>query len=253
MIRSAKGDKSIPEYLLNFKQPINYSRKETVAAFKTGQYRLTQEERQLNKLRQAVTMNDTNKIDKILPEMGISTWWRQTQLVTMNASTKKKSLKCNPWWKNCLQTWSTRPKPKSNVSKNFTPRRSAGTKSWRRRICPNWGTKTDGRTTTCSKNIILTTSRGRWSQSQRWSLKLRRLRRMESAFSANLCSQCSRLNLQLMSQATANCQNSLLKIPKWLRSLKVPCTDRCTTLAPRAGTTNSSVNKSTPKSLKQSR
>jgi hypothetical protein len=71
MIRAAKGDKSIPEYLLNFKQPINYSRKETVAAFKTGQYRLTQEERQLNKLRQAVTMNDTNKIDKILPEMGI--------------------------------------------------------------------------------------------------------------------------------------------------------------------------------------
>jgi len=56
MMRPTKLNVEIPEYLLDFKQPPNYSREETVAAFKTGRYKLSEEERQLNKLRQAVTM-----------------------------------------------------------------------------------------------------------------------------------------------------------------------------------------------------
>jgi hypothetical protein len=71
MTRPTKFKAEIPDYLLDFKQPPSYSRRETVAAFKSGKYNTSEEERQLNKLRQAVTMKDANKIDKILPEMGI--------------------------------------------------------------------------------------------------------------------------------------------------------------------------------------
>ena len=40
-------------------------------AFRNGQYQLHEEERQLNKLRQAVIMCEQDRIDKILPELGI--------------------------------------------------------------------------------------------------------------------------------------------------------------------------------------
>lgn len=70
--------KTLPEYLLNFRQPVTYNASEQVEAFTSGQYNLNHDEIQLNKLRQAVLMGEQSRIDKIMPEIGLHSIMRRS-------------------------------------------------------------------------------------------------------------------------------------------------------------------------------